>query len=122
MANEIKLASSLQIKNGVYQYTDTSSLSITQSGIGGGNPGVISFSTTQEAISFGELGTPGVTMAQNLDSTNNISLGVFVSAVFYPVLRLNPGEKFYFRLHESVSLYGKASASTPKGIIHVFEN
>jgi hypothetical protein len=122
MANEIKLASSLQIKNGVFQYNHATSLAITQVNIGGGNPGLVQFSTTQEQITFGELSTPGLVLVQNMDSTNNIQLGNYVSSVFYPIVRLNPGESYVFRLHESVVLYGKASAGTPKGLIHVFEN
>ncbi len=122
MASEIKISTSISVKNGAYQYSNATSQTITQTNPGGCNPGLVQLSTTQEQIQFGEISTPGWVEITNLDSTNNAAFGNYVSAVFYPVIRVNPGETVLFRLHESVVLYGKASAGTPKVVIRIQEN
>lgn len=122
MASEIKVATSIAVKNGAYQYSNATSQTITQTNKGGCNPGVVQLSTTQEQIQFGELSTPGWTEITNLDATNYVSFGNYVSAVFYPIIRVDPGETCLFRMSESAVLYGKANAGTPKVVIRVQEN
>jgi len=62
--------------NGIIDYPPYNSTTITDtlSGEGGGQPGVVSVGTSEETLSFGDI-TPGRIILQNLDSTNYVEYG-----------------------------------------------
>jgi hypothetical protein len=54
-----------------------------------------------------DVATAGVSYLKNLDATNYVEIGVVVSATFYPVIRLLPGESYPVRF-SVLTLYAKA--------------
>jgi hypothetical protein len=69
--------------------------------------------TTEEAIPLGDVATPGYSFFQNLDATNYVEIGIVVSTVFYPVLKLLPGEAQCFRFSTNPP-YAKAHTASVK--------
>jgi hypothetical protein len=50
------------------------STTITQAGLGGGNPGMKDVGTTEETVDFGDV-TPGLVVLSNTDATNFVEWG-----------------------------------------------
>lgn len=85
MANEITINAFIRVRNGAFQHSsDVGQVSLDQATGSGGNPGVISVTTTAATISFGSV-TPGYVWVRNLStsssclvqSTGGVSLGDF---------------------------------------------
>jgi hypothetical protein len=74
------------------------------------------------ALNTGNVGTEGYLEVVNLDVTNYIQWGIVVSATFYPVGRLNPGEPSVFRLNPGVALYFLANTASVKIQYKLLEN
>lgn len=118
MANEITLSLSGSVTNG--QYADTipsQTCKITQTTLGA-ETGVRIVPTTAQAIPLGSVTTPGISYFKNLDPTNFVDIGVFVSGTFYPLIRLAPvatgsnGEFAALRIDPGVTPYWKADTAT----------
>jgi hypothetical protein len=61
------------------------------------------------AIPFNSsVGSLGMAFFRNADATNYVEIGVVVSATFYPLLRLLPGEVALFRFSPAVTPYALA--------------
>jgi len=68
--------------------------------------------TTHEALELAaDLGTKGWATLMNLDTINYVTLGIVVSATYYPVIRLKPGERCVLRLEATATLYAKADTA-----------
>jgi len=52
--------------------------------------------TSAEAMTQGDVGTPGYILAHNLDATNYVEIG-YDDTGFKPLIRLNAGERACFR-------------------------
>jgi len=61
-----------------------------------------------EALVVTDLTTLGVAYFRNRDATNFVQIGVDVGATFYPLVRLNAGEGWAFRLSQGITPYAKA--------------
>ena len=122
MANEIKLTCSLTASKGGSsvskvrgqftatwngdQYVDRSQV----------------IGTTHELLEIpAEITTAGVGVFRNLDATNYVELGVQVSATFYPLVKIPPGESCIFRL-SIVAAYAKAHTASVKLAMTVLED
>ena len=120
MANEITLKVELQVRNG--SLVDTFSIgsqSITQTALGGPTPGYFTLGhVAEETIAFGELGTKGWCIIQNLDTTNFIKFG-FSTGVYGG--KLLAGEACAFRLNNT-SLYMIADTAACKVLVKGYEN
>lgn len=66
--------------------------------------------TTEEAMDLGDVGTPGLAILKNLDDTNYVEIGSYVAAVFYPFLKLKPGEMQIIRIGVAAP-YAKANTA-----------
>jgi hypothetical protein len=44
-------------------------------------------------VDLADVATPGWAVFQNLDATNFVEVGIDVAAVFYPFIKLEPGEQ-----------------------------
>lgn len=53
--------------------------------------------TSDEALTLGDVVTPGIALFQNLDDTNYVEIGVNTGP-FVPFMKLKPGEIFLTRL------------------------
>lgn len=88
---------------------------------------VQNISTTQEIVTIpADLTVPGWCYLANFDTTNFIQIGVLVSATFYPLARLGPGECFMIKLDPAMVvtgasvLYAKADTAACDMQVKVF--
>lgn len=78
--------------------------------------------TTAEAIQIGaDMATLGRAVFTNLDATNFVTIGIMVSATFYPVLRISPGATETVELVSTVTYYAQADTATIKLDYTIFE-
>jgi len=77
--------------------------------------------TTEEALELGAVTTPGMAILENLDDTNFVEVGSFVAAVFYPFLKIMPGEKLLCRIGV-VAPYAKADTADVELDYRIYDN
>lgn len=114
MANEIRVTTSLTYANG-----DLGSLtvaartqSITQNTAAPARVGgTQTIGTTEEALDLTDLTTNGVARFRNRDDANFVEIGVKPAATFYPMVRLNAGEEYIFRLSQGITPYAQADTA-----------
>ena len=129
MANEITVTVSGGITNGYFVDTIPSqTLKINQSALGG-ELGVRSVATSAAAIPLGSVSTPGVAYFKNLDPTNYVDVGVYVSGTFYPLIRLAPagsgnsaGEVAIFRFTPTSTPYWQANTAACLVQMKIYQN
>jgi hypothetical protein len=63
------------------------------------------------AIPLGSVSTAGLSYFRNLDATNYLTIGVVVSATFYPLVKLKAGESCLLRLGTNAP-YALANTAT----------
>lgn len=89
-------------------------ISITQSGEGGGGPGVVNIGTTEETLSFGDI-APGTVVLQNLDSTNYVeygfSTGVYGCKLLPGASSTAGGQPHVINLTSGATVYIKANTA-----------
>lgn len=119
MANEITIQASIQVVNGNLRDSfNVGSKSVNQAAVGGPTPGYVTIGTSEETVAFGELGTKGYCVIQNLSATNFIEWG-FSTGVYGG--KLLAGEVALFRLN-ATSLFLKADTAACKVLIKGYEN
>lgn len=121
MANEIQVSSGIRVlKNGLEFSVPSKTYSVTMNGTGGPTPGNVSIGTTEESITFSELGTLGLLSMRNTDATNYVQFG-FSTGVYGG--RLKPNEPpAQFRLEPGATLYLKANTATCKVLVYGLED
>lgn len=114
MANEISISITASVKNGTYQdQWRSGSLQFNQNAQGA-NAGIVGCTVTAATLPVGAVITNGMCFVANLDATNNIDIGLFISSQFYPLITLKPSEQYCFRVTSGVSAYVRAEVGTPK--------
>ncbi len=101
MSNEIRIRTSLQVRNGETDYQSRpTSFQADQSGTGGPSPGMVTATVDGVTVSFAELDDPAMCRIQNLDQANFVTYGVWDAtlAKFFPLGELLPGESYVLRL------------------------
>jgi hypothetical protein len=121
MANEFTVTSSFKLDNGNDSFSRTISFNADQSAVGGPTPGVLSIGTSHEALTTNDLTNKGWAVLKNLDDTNFVEVGVDVSATFYPLLKLLPGEQVQVRLSPAVTVYAQADTAAVRLDAQIFE-
>ena len=112
MSNEVSYQFQIILNNGKLkdQYS-SNSVSATQSTAAlMRNVQTIS-NAAHSALDLGSVVTPGFAVFQNLDSTNYVEVGIDVTGVFYPFMKLKAGEQGIVRLGISAP-YAKANTSS----------
>jgi len=63
-------------------------------GTKGPTPGALTATPTGVDVDFSQLVSPALTFIKNLDSTNEVSVGIWdpETGKFYPVMRIKPGQ------------------------------
>lgn len=119
MADEITINAFIRVANGnLRDEFSIGSQSIDQAAEGGPTPGTQTIGTTEEEVAFGELGTPGFVIMQNLDDTNYVQWG-FATTVYGG--RMLAGETAGpFRL-DSLSIFLKANTAACNVLIKAYE-
>ena len=75
---------------------------------------VLSIGTTAEAVTFGDVATPGVIVLHNLDAANYIEFGPDDGGTMKNCGKVNAGEVERFRLASGVTLKLKANTAACK--------
>ena len=122
MANEITVQTLLKVANGnlnAQHPASALSRSFDQAAVGGPTPGYVTIGTSEESFTFGELGTLGWLIMENLDATNYVEWG-FESGDYGG--RMEAGEVAVFRMKPSTTLYLLANTASCKCIINCFED
>lgn len=119
MANEITVQSSIQVRNGnLVDAFQIGSKSYNQTNVGGPTPGYVTIGTSEEEVAFGELGTKGWVVMQNLDATNFVEWG-FSTGVYGG--RMRAGETAGpFRMN-TTSVFLRANVAACKVLIKGYE-
>jgi len=121
MAGTITASFNAAIVNG--EFTDdlvVLPIALTQTAIGGGNPGCVDLTTSEVDITFG-LTDPAWVLLQNLSDTNTIEFGPKSGGVIIPFLSIPPLAFQWLHLKASVTMRMKTAASTAKCRIRAFE-
>ena len=86
---------------------------ITQTTIGGGNPGTVTVTTSEGDITIG-LTTPGNIVIENLDSANYVEYGPKSGGAMILLGKILAGDWHKFYLGASVTLRMKANTASVK--------
>lgn len=124
MADEITARISVSIPEGALPFSQTYADTFDQAVAGGGNPGIVSVTTTAANLSFTGLTQRGFALVRNLDTsgTNYVQFGVDVSGTFTGVIELKAGEYSWIRWARSGTLQAKAVGGTVRVSVHTFED
>lgn len=111
MANEFSISAALTLRKNYLnkQVSDARNLNAVTSAPAyvAGSP---SIGTTHEAIPMGDVATQGWAFFKNLDATNFVTIGIVVTATYYPMLKLKAGEFVLVRLSTN-TIYAKADTA-----------
>lgn len=111
MANEITVSASLRVSKGnLFEELRKNGLQADMSG-SLVEKGVQPIGTSYEAVSIGDVGTPGHAAFVNLDDTNYVEIGVVVASMFYPLVKISPGGTAVFELATG-TFYAQADTNT----------
>ena len=112
MAGEINFSFTLRCQNGNYDYNRTVQNTIDQTTAAGGSPGYQNIGTSHELIGgLADMTNEGIAVVRNLDDTNFVEVGLDVSASFYPLVKILPGEAYVMRLSPGVAVYAQADTA-----------
>lgn len=116
MANEATIVNSLHIIKGNLDYlTRPHQFQADVSGTKGPVPGAIEAPATTDgvAIDLSELTTPGLCRIRNLDSTNYVEIGLYISTTFYAIDQIKAGEHYIRRFSPNLNTsYLRVRANT----------
>jgi hypothetical protein len=122
MADEITTYCSLAVTNGQLSLPGVGgSIKVDQTTARGGGPGAVTIGTSEEAISFGDIG-PGYIYMRNLDDTNYIEFGPESGGSMVVCGRLKAGEQCLFRLGGSVTLRAQANTAAVDVLIYALSD
>ncbi len=125
MANEIQVSILGKVTNGAMADTfSPGSLQFDQDAIGGHSP-VVTITTGEEALAFGDIGTKGWVFGRNLDTANYVIMGPSSNSTgaMLAAMRVEAGEPFGFRFEPTISTWKMHSnTGTVKVQFHIFED
>ena len=125
MANELTLTWTLAITKDNLSISQPESFQANVATALGPIPGSQNIGTTAEQIDLSAFTNDGGWgWAKNLDQTNYVEFGLFVSSTFYPFHKLLPGESYPFRmadLNASAPLYAQANTAAVNIQFNVYE-
>ena len=114
MANEITLSVYGQVVNGNFTSRfQPGNVQITQTTLGSHAP-IVVVGTSEEDMSFGDIGTVGIVAMRNLDSTNYVQYGPKSGGVMVAFGRLKAGEVAVFRMDSAVTMRWVANTASCK--------
>ena len=121
MAGTVAASVTLSVRNGDMN----DNISLNCSGVvqttQGKAAGIQVVGTTHETLDVGDVATNGWLIVQNLDATNFVELGRDVSAAFYGVVRVEPGEVAVLRLSQA-TIYAQADTASIRLWYNLYED
>lgn len=121
MSNELTINLSLDITNGTFRDNFRPGMFQADQAAQGKASGVQAIGTSEEALVLGDVANPGWACFTNLDATNYIQIGVFVSATFHAFARLKAGKSALLPLDPSMVYYAKANTAVCKLDYRIYE-
>lgn len=125
MANEATVQANLKIAKGNLDYQSrpvSFQDDVAASSPTGPSPGSLAVTTGGVNVSFGELTTAGWCRFMNLDDTNFVEFGLWISSVFHPFLELPPGASEVVKISRNVgTVRGRADTATCECLVEAFE-
>jgi hypothetical protein len=116
MANEVSVTTNLVANKGTgNQFSFSRSISMTTITLNTARKAtfVQNIGTTAEALSIhADVATLGWCIGRNLDPTNFVEIGRDSGGTFLPLVRVNAGEPFCFRLAQGIAATLHARANT----------
>jgi len=110
MANEGMMVSNLLVRKGSFLDQRSFSFNFDFSGQYTGGVQTIG-NSAHEAIALGsDVTVPGKGIFRNCDATNFVQIGIVVSGVFYPFIKLAPGQGHPVCL-ANITLYAQADTA-----------
>lgn len=110
MPKEISATTTLVVNKGFLQLTRTATVTPDMTG----THGTLQLQTVATSyaalVVSGDVAVAGYGFMRNLDTTNFVEIGIEVSSVFHPIIKLKPGEAFIGRLATG-SLFAKADTA-----------
>lgn len=85
-------------------------ITVTQTTVGGGNPGTVTIGTSEEDISFGDV-VPGYVILENLDPTNYVEIGPKSGGAMILYQKISAGCFAIIELGASVTMRAKANTA-----------
>ena len=117
MAGEVKVVGSITVSGGVSSGTNTVTLDWTATK--GAEDKIVSVGTTQETISFTDIGTPGYMILKNLDIANYVEVG-YTTAATADAMKVPAGGFLIVPLSPTATVYAKANTAACRvRVIHV---
>lgn len=121
MADEIQLSLNVQVEKSNFKDSfNPGRLLLTMAGTGGGNPGTITLSTSEEDISFGDV-APGLVIIRNIDAAISVSYGPKSGGAMILMGTITAGKFAVFQLGAAVTLRMKSASGTPQVVIKGFD-
>lgn len=121
MANEITLTISATITNGDFKDSFLPGAEqITQTTLGGHST-VWTVGTSEEDLVIGDVGTLGLMMLRNLDSTNYVQIGKKVAGAMEASMRLSPGIPMVIKSEPGITWTAKANTASCKVLVKIWE-
>lgn len=110
MANEITITAKLTATKSYLSVSKSQTVNATLTGTAFANS-VQNIGTTYEQLVVpAEVSSAGYCYFRNLDATNYVEVGVEVSAAFYPLIKLKPGEVAVARM-SSTTIFARANTA-----------
>lgn len=108
-----KFEITLRGENGLNEKWGGEYITRTQTNEGGGNPGIINLTTSEEDCAFGEMTSPQEIWIKNLSTTATVILGPKSAGAMVAFMQIGPGEELPLRLYQAVlpTLRWKATAA-----------
>ena len=122
MADEISVNLTIRINNPPFDQTYQFNETYDQSAIGGGNPGKVNISTSEEDVALGDITTPSLYIIHNLDTTNYVTVGVSATTPTLAAMqRIGAGKIGFGWLDPAATLRAEANTAAVDIMIWVFE-
>lgn len=97
MPNEINITTAFKIAKGNLSAARNVSLTADMAGDDLHWTTMTVDDSVYETLDIGSITVPGYMFARNLSATHDVEIGLAVTATFYPLIRLRPGETALFR-------------------------
>lgn len=124
MANEISVRATLACKkqNFALPAIGGQDVKVTQHGIGGGAPGIVTVGPADELIDLSEITVPGWLRMFNIDRHQTVRWGPNNAGVMLPMGLMKPGEPALFRFYPSAGLRMMVEPSSEESTSDSAEN
>lgn len=114
MANEITVTAKLVCVNGAASFKHEPLQFTVDQSTKGGSAGIQTIGTSAEALDVTDVAAVGWAFFTNVDTTNFVQIGPYVSATFYPLVKLKPGKSCVLPLDPTHPVYAKADTAPIK--------